>query len=277
MALGLGITEREQPILKLPAEMNMDIISLDKSNIEREHICCAIGADKTNRERAQTKKNWMVSQFPNGLVFKRMNERGKVFIEYMPIEAAWKPIIGKNFMVINCLWVAGKFKGQGYSKELLGECIEDTKKNKMDGVVVVSSIKTKAFLTDKSFYIKHGFEEIDTAPPYFDLLAYRINKAAVLPQFTEKAKKGECENKQGVTIIYSHQCPFMEEYTLVLEKVAEERGVPSRRILLRSCKDAKENGSPFGTLGIYYNGKILTHELMTGDKFKNLLNTVIAG
>jgi len=91
----------------------MKIITIDKTNIEKEHICCAIGNDKVNQSRAETKKEWLKGRFDEGLVFKRLDQRGKVFIEYMPIENVWKPVVGKNYMFINCLWVSGQFKGQG--------------------------------------------------------------------------------------------------------------------------------------------------------------------
>lgn len=61
----------------------------------------------------------MKSNFDKGLVFKRLDERGKVFIEYIPAENAWCPITADNYMYINCFWVSGKFKGQGYSNLLL--------------------------------------------------------------------------------------------------------------------------------------------------------------
>ncbi len=159
----------------------MKIISIDNSNIDQEHICCAIGNDKVNQERALTKKEWMKERFKDGLVFKRLDNRGKIFIEYMPIEKVWKPIVGKNFMAINCLWVSGKFKGKGISTQLLNECIKDAKKQKMDGIAVVSSNKVKPFLTDKKFYEHNGFKVVDSAPPYFELLVLKFNKNAKDP------------------------------------------------------------------------------------------------
>jgi len=38
----------------------------------------------------------------NGYTFQKGDVRGKVFIEYVPIESSWLPLVGKNFMVINC-------------------------------------------------------------------------------------------------------------------------------------------------------------------------------
>jgi len=72
-------------------EESMDIISVNRSNIDKEHICCAI-SDKKGETCVSSKKTWMKSKFENGLVFKRLDARGKVFIEYIPAENAWCPI-----------------------------------------------------------------------------------------------------------------------------------------------------------------------------------------
>jgi hypothetical protein len=71
---------------------NLKFIIIDESNIDVEHICCAIGKYKVNVARANTKKRWLKEQFREGFVFKQFDERGKFFIEYMPIEQVWKPI-----------------------------------------------------------------------------------------------------------------------------------------------------------------------------------------
>ncbi|HOM54209.1 MAG TPA: hypothetical protein PKW46_01525 [Thermotogota bacterium] len=81
----------------------MEIIEITEQNIDKEHICCAIGKDKENENRAFTKKAWMKKNFRDGLVFRRLDDRGKVFIEYLPIEKVWKPLIGANYLIINCL------------------------------------------------------------------------------------------------------------------------------------------------------------------------------
>lgn len=252
----------------------MDLIRIDERNIDQEHICCAIGNDKENRLRAETKKIWMKSQYRNGLVFVRLNARGKIFIEYMPIEYAWKPIAGKNYYVINCLWVSGQYKGQGISTELLNECINDAKANKKDGIVVVTSAKARPFLTDKKYYQKHGFETIDTAEPYFELLELKLKKDAKSPQFTKKAKLNRSEIVDGFSFIYANQCPFMEEYVGLLSKVCESKKKKSEIIKLTSYKEAQAKGSPFGTLGIYYNGDFITHELMTEKKFGDMIEKI---
>ncbi len=250
----------------------MKFITIDKNNIDQEHICCAIGNDKVNQNRAQSKKDWMKKRFDDGLVFRRLDDRGKFFIEYMPIEKVWKPISGKNYMVINCLWVSGKFKDQGIAAKLLKECIDDSKKQKMDGVVVITSDKVKPFLTDKKFFEHHGFEVIDTAEPYFELLILKFNKSAKDPSFTENVKKGVRSNEKGFTFIFSNQCPYMEEYVGLLADICKKKKIPCKIIHLKDCKEAQKVGSPFGTLGIYYKGVFKTHELMSEKGFEKFIN-----
>ena len=103
----------------------MEYIRVTKENIDNEHICCAISSNKD--VQVISKKEWLRDRFDDGLVFLKSAERGKCFIEYIPAENAWNPIDAKDYMYIDCLWVAGSFKGHGYSSELLEMCIKDSK------------------------------------------------------------------------------------------------------------------------------------------------------
>lgn len=249
----------------------MKIITIHPGNLEQEHICCAIGNDKQNQARANTKKQWLKARFQEGLVFKRLDERGKVFIEYMPIEKVWKPVIGANYMAINCLWVSGQFKGRGLSKQLLNECIGDAKAQGMDGVAVVTSGKVKPFLTDKKFYLKHGFRTVDTAPPYFELMTLKFNPDAPNPRFADHAKSGTTPCPNGLAFIFSNQCPFMADFTGIYAALARNHGFETTVIQLTSCEEAQRLGSPFGTMGIYFNGEFKFHELVTEARFGSFL------
>ena len=102
-----------------------EYINLTLENIEKEHICCAIG-DPKHQAGVDNKKEWIKSKLKDGHVFRKLNARGKIFIEYEPIETAWIPISGKNYEYIYCLWVAGSFKRKGIGKELLEYAINDS-------------------------------------------------------------------------------------------------------------------------------------------------------
>lgn len=69
-----------------------------------------------NDIQVSSKKEWLKEQFREGLVFLKSAERGKCFIEYLPAENAWNPITADGYMYIDCLWVAGSFKGHGYGQ-----------------------------------------------------------------------------------------------------------------------------------------------------------------
>ena len=204
----------------------MQIIKLTDQNIQDEHICCGF-SDKKCAEGYQKKKDWLKKEFKNGYTFRKLDARGKVFIEYVPIEHSWLPIDGKNFMIINCFWVSGKFKGNGYGKKLLSQCIADAESKKMDGVIAVSGDKKRPFMSDPKFFMHRGFEIIDEAPPYFKLFGFKINKKADWPQFKPTAKKGKCKNNGGITVYYSNSCPFNDFYTNVfMRQYADSKNVP---------------------------------------------------
>ena len=69
-----------------------------------------------------------------GHVFRKLNERGTVFIEYAPLEKAWVPIVGDNYFYIYCLWVMGSYKGKGYGKSLMDYCLADATAKGKSGV-----------------------------------------------------------------------------------------------------------------------------------------------
>ena len=115
----------------------MEYIRVTKENLEQEHICCAISNNKD--VQVSSKKAWLAERFDEGLVFLKSVERGKCFIEYIPAENAWNPIVTDNYMYIDCLWVSGSFKGHGYSNDLLDECIRDSKEKGKSGLCVCAS------------------------------------------------------------------------------------------------------------------------------------------
>ncbi len=91
------------------------------------------------------KRDWFSSNWMRG---------GKVFIEYLPAEAAWAPVEAPGYLYIDCFWVSGKYKGKGYGDALLEECIADGKAQGKKGLVVLSTKKKMPFLSDPG-YLKY--------------------------------------------------------------------------------------------------------------------------
>ena len=77
----------------------MEYIKVTKENLEKEHICCAIS--NNNDVQVASKKAWLAGRFDDDLVFLKSVERGKCFIEYIPAENAWNPILADGYMYID--------------------------------------------------------------------------------------------------------------------------------------------------------------------------------
>ncbi len=58
----------------------MNYVELSAQDLESEHICCGF-ADKKCAEGYQAKKTWLAAAFKQGYVFRRLDERAKVFLE----------------------------------------------------------------------------------------------------------------------------------------------------------------------------------------------------
>ncbi len=237
----------------------MKMIRLIPENIAEEHICCAF-SDKKCREGYQKKKQWLEKEFKNGYTFRKMDVRGKVFIEYVPIESSWLPLKGNNFLVINCFWVSGQFKGKGNGKKLFQACLKDAEN--MDGVVAISSDKKRPFMTDPKFLKHQGFEIIDEAPPFFKLWGLKTNPKATFPQILETAKSGRCPDNKGITVYYSDTCPFTDYYSNQwLKQYAESKGVSLQINHLQSRQDGLKMPIPWVINSVFYRGELVTLEM----------------
>lgn len=251
----------------------MKQIHVTADNLETEHICCAI-SDKRMARGVLQKKAWLQKRIEEGLVFKKLDVNGKVFIEYLPAEYAWVPIIAPGYLCINCFWVSGRFKGQGHGAALLEECIQDAKNSGKHGVVVISSKKKRPYLSDGNYLKKKGFEVCDTAPPYFELLVYKLNSLAPIPQFHTSAKEMHVETQEGLVVYYTDQCPFTDYYVQQeLKEIEQEYNIAIQRNKISNREAAQTAPCAFTTYSTFYNGQFLTHEIINKKKFEKLWKT----
>ncbi|BES64559.1 GNAT family N-acetyltransferase [Gottschalkiaceae bacterium SANA] len=245
----------------------MDFITIDTINLDQEHLCCAL-ADKKHQIGVAEKKKWLADRVQEGHIFRKLNVRGKVFIEYAPLETAWTPIVGENYLYIYCLWVSGKFKGQGYAKELLRQCIEDAKSQNKSGICILSSKKKKPFLSDKKFLIKQGFFVADTADPDYELLALSFDGSR--PRITKRAKEQKIDS-QNLTIFFSPQCPCIPNCIKQIENYCSKHHIPLDLIPIDSLEKAKKMPSIFNNWAVFYKGTFQTVHLLNENYLKKLL------
>ena len=250
----------------------MEYIRVTKENLEKEHICCAISSN--NDVQVSSKKAWLADRFDDGLVFLKSIERGKCFIEYIPAEYAWNPIEAKEYMYIDCLWVSGSFKGHGYSNDLLGACVDDSKKKGRKGLCILSAAKKRPFLADPKYLKYKGFTVCDEADNGIQLWHFPFSQDSEPPRFKDCAKHPHIE-EDGYVLYYTNQCPFNAKYVPIIEQVAKEHSIPFRAIRIESREDAQNAPTPVTTYALFMNGKYLTNEQMNDSKFLKLTNTQV--
>lgn len=249
----------------------MTYLQITKENIEHEHLCCALGA-KQYEQAVRDKKHWLSERMEEGLVFYRLNDRAKVFIEYLPAEKAWIPLHAPNYMYINCLWVSGRHKDNGHSRQLLDKCKADAQDLGMDGIVHIVSKKKMPYLSDKRFFEHMGFQIADEADPYFELAVLKWNDEGEQPAFAHSSKSAPVSG-DGIYIYYTAQCPFAVGVLEDLQSVAKERGIPFTAHRLTTREEAQAAPSVWTTFSLFLNGRFITHEMMSPGKFAKLLDS----
>lgn len=249
----------------------MDYIKVTSDNIEKEHVCCAIS--NNNDVQVASKKTWLKEQFKAGLVFLKSSERGKCFIEYIPAENAWNPIIADGYMYIDCLWVSGAFKGHGYSTDLLNACIKDAKEKEKKGLCILSAAKKKPFLADPKFLKYKGFMVCDEADNGIQLWYLPFRENVSIPKFKECALHPHID-EQGYVLYYTNQCPFNAKYVPIIEKIAKEKAIPFKAVHLQSKEDARNAPTPITTYALFFDGNYLTNEQMNENRFLKLVENM---
>ncbi len=239
----------------------MDIVQLTTDSIDNEHICCAI-SDKKCKDSYLAKKDWLKREFENGYVFRRIDARAKVFIEYGPAEKGWAPIHAPNYFLINCFWVSGQYKGKGFGKELLRLAMEDAKNQGKDGLVTVVGTKKFHFMSDTKWLLKQGFETCIKLPSGFSLLVKKINPKAENPKFNNSVLAEGNVQKNGLVVYYSNRCPFSEYHvTTSLTETAEKRKLPLKIIKLQTMEQAQSAPTPATIFSLFYDGKFITTDI----------------
>ena len=67
--------------------MDGHFIDLTPENLAGEHLCCIIRSKKPH-PGVEEKRRWLAERLREGHVFRKLDEKGTVFIEYAPLETA---------------------------------------------------------------------------------------------------------------------------------------------------------------------------------------------
>lgn len=247
--------------------MNTDFINLTPQNLANEHLCCIIRTKKLH-PGIEAKRQWLSERLSEGHVFRKLNEKATVFIEYSPLETAWVPIEGDNYYYLYCLWVLGLHKGKGYAKSLLAYCLANAKEKGKSGICMLGAKKQKAWLSDQSFAKSFGFEVVDITDNGYELLALSFDGTA--PKFSKNVKKQSIKS-QVLTIYYDMQCPYIYQNVEILKQYCETHNVPADFIKIDTLKKAKELPCVFNNWAVFYKGNFETVNLLDIANLKRIL------
>ena len=243
--------------------MSDQFINLTEDNLAQEHLCCIIRSKKPH-PGVEDKRAWLRERLKEG----KLDAKGVVFIEYAPLETAWVPVEGDNYLYIYCLWVNGDFKGKGYGRQLMEYCLADARAKGKSGVCMLGAEKQKAWLSDQAFAEKYGFETVDTTPDGYRLLALSFDGSK--PRFAKNAKRLEIEH-QGLTIYYSSQCPYIHQSVELVRKTCQELENSYTLIPVDTLEKAKALPCVFNNWAVFYHGKFVTVNLLDAAALKRLL------
>jgi GNAT superfamily N-acetyltransferase len=251
----------------------VQIIDTNSVNIRNYGFC---GYSNPKNEGHIAKSEWLKKRYREGLRLKLLHSEshGSVgMIEYIPGEYAWRAVKAEGYMFIHCLMINKKeYKGKGYGAKLLKECISEAKRAKTLGVAVMTSGGT--WMADKDLFLALGFELIDSAPPRFDLLALKFKKNAPSPGFIRNGTKISGKYKEGLTIIWSDQCPYIRKSVADVTAAAKQLGIEPKVAELKDCKDARKMPNPYGTYCMVYKGEIVADHPVSRARFCNIMKKI---
>lgn len=124
--------------------MSPQFIDLTREILAQQHLCCIVRS-KTQHPGVEAKRRWLADRLEEGHVFRKLDAKATVFIEYAPLETAWVPILGENYLYLYCLWVLGEAKGKGYGRALMESCLSDAKQQGKSGICMLGSEKQKGY------------------------------------------------------------------------------------------------------------------------------------
>ena len=241
--------------------------TLAPDNLDAEHLCCIIRS-KVRHPGVEAKRRWLADRLPEGHVFRKLNDKkATVFIEYAPLETAWVPIVGDNYLYIYCLWVTGGHKGKGYGRALMESCLADARAQGRSGVCMLGAKKQKAWLADQAFAKKYGFTPVDETDDGYELLALSFDGSQ--PRFAPSVKASAPQ--QGLTLYYDDQCPFIPQKVESIRTWCAYNAVPISIVHIDSLEKAKSLPCVFNNWALLLDGRLVSVNLMDASALPKLL------
>ncbi len=244
----------------------LQIIDVTPSNVNEHGLFC-IKDQKAAGFRQKTE--WYSKTYEQGLRMKiAQNEKGEKigFIEYVPAEFAWRPVDAPGYMFIHCMFIyPNKNKNKGFGSALVKLCEKDAKAMGKNGVAVMTS--KGAWITNKSLFLKNGFEEVDKNGR-FELCVKKFDTSAPTPKLI---KWQDQKTDSGWSLQYSDQCPWHEKCVEALKDTAKKQKIDLQVSKINSSKEAQDAPTGFGVFNLLKDNKRIEDHYISKTRFKSIL------
>ncbi len=236
-----------------------EIITVTAETVDKHGFFCKMSARKT--PAWQAKRDWLMARFDEGLQLRLLGDGERGFVEFMPGDKAWRAIDGAgDVVVIHCLWVVGKSKGQGHATALMNEVEDWARANDYRGVAALTS--SGNWLIEPGVLEHRGYASVDHADPGFDLMLKRFSPGPD-PRLSGDwdAKAAACG--PGLTVLRSAQCPYLEDAAAHARRAADHLGLAFTDRLIETADDLRAHSpTPYGTYALVHDGKLLAYHYL---------------
>jgi GNAT superfamily N-acetyltransferase len=238
-----------------------NLITITDDTVEKHGFFCKMSARKSSAWKR--KRAWLSDRFDEGLQMRLLDDGERGFIEFMPGDFAWRGVENAGeFMIIHCLWVVGKSKGKGHAKALLDNAETYARDTGFKGVAALTS--SGNWLVDNKILKAHGYDTVDTASPGYALMARSFDGATQTPRLVRGWDQKAKALGDGLTVLHSAQCPYLEDAVGHAKEAAAEAGLPFNASEITSANDLRARvPNPYGVFSMVLNGRqIASHYLL---------------
>jgi len=246
---------------------NLKFLDVNTNNVETHGTYCIKNKKSPGY---QAKIDWFQLKKNAGLGIKIATDSDNKqlgFIEYLPSEIAWRPVKADNYLFIQCIVVFSKeVRNKNIASSLIEQCELDAKKNKKDGICVITS--KGSWMANKSLFEKNGFI-IAEKKDRFELMCKSLNDNNPLPSFIDWNK--QLQKYKGWNLVYADQCPWHDKSVADLKQAADKMGIDLKIKKLASPDEAQNGPSGFGTFSLINDGNLLADHYISKTRFENIL------
>lgn len=230
-----------------------------------EHGCYCMRSMRKH-EGYRKKVAWTEANTLNGLTYVQLKRGQKTagFIEYAPGEQCWRVMHADGYIVIHCLWVGET--GQGLGSQLVQLCLNEARRTGKKGVAVLTN-EDNGWSPGRDIYVRNGFQLSAEGPYGFSLYAYSFGSEDK-PFFPDNWAERLDRFNEGLTILRTDQCPYLETATANVMAAAEAAKISPSIIHIPDRKTMMElSPTPYGVFHVIFNGELVAYHRMTSRAF----------